>query len=279
MDETNTSDAWPDGYRSAAVFTFDLDATETWDLRAESDSAWDKPPVRTRGEFGPNVAVPRILELFERYDRRCTFFIPGKIAEDWPETVQAIHDAGHEIGLHGYRHINPARLSPEEEENELIRSIEVFEDLIGERPIGYRSPAGDFSDNSFDILARNEIIYDSSLKDDDLPYPLDHEGRIVELPDTWYLDDWPYFGFHMYPQLPYQSGISPTEPVFDTWRREFFGLYKRGRLFNLIMHPQIIGRAGRMDALEELLQDVVQTGDTWITSVGDIAEYWQEVHM
>jgi len=278
-DDTDGAEPWPDGYRSAAVFTFDLDATETWDLRIERDEAWDKPPVKTRGNFGPEVAVPRILDLFDRYDRKCTFFIPGKVAEDWPETVQRIHDAGHEIGLHGYRHRNPARLSPEEEEEELVRAIQVFEDLVGERPVGYRSPAGDFSNHSFDILARNGVIYDSSLKDADFPCPLDDEGRIVELPDTWYLDDWPYFAFHMYPQLPYQSGIAATDPVFDTWRREFFGLHKRGRLFNLIMHPQIIGRAGRMDALEELLQDVIQTDDAWVTTVEDVAQYWRDTHM
>ncbi|GAB7092823.1 polysaccharide deacetylase [Halorubrum luteum] len=276
---TNTADDWPDGYRSAAVFTFDLDATETWDLRIERDSAWDKPPVKTRGEFGPNVAVPRILELFERYDRQCTFFIPGKVAEDWPETVQAIHDAGHEIGLHGYRHTNPDAVSREEEKADLLRSIEVFEDLIGEQPIGYRSPAADLSNDSLELLAEQGVKYESSFIDDDHPYfhKTEH-GRLLEIPFEWSLDDWPYFGFHMFPQLPYQSGISSTGPVFDSWEREFDALHKRGRCFMLTMHPQIIGRAGRMDALEDLLQRVIATGDSWVTTGEKIANYWFETN-
>jgi len=269
---------WPDEYRCAAVFTFDLDADEIWRRRAADDSAWDTPPIRTRGTYGPRVAVPRILDLFDRYDLRCTFFIPGKVAADWPDAVRDIHEAGHEIGLHGYTHTNPARLPPEEEEAELVRAIETFEDLIGERPVGYRSPAGDFSNHSFDILSRNGVIYDSSLKDTDMPYPLDDEGRIVELPDTWYLDDFPYYGYNMYPQIPYQSDIEPNEAVFDTYRREFDGLYKRGRFFNLIMHPQLM-RSSRVDHLEALLQHVLETDDTWITTVEDVARYWHETHL
>jgi peptidoglycan/xylan/chitin deacetylase (PgdA/CDA1 family) len=275
---SNTADHWPDKYRCAALFTFDLDATESWRTRAERNPDWNTPPIQTRGRYGPEVAVPRIIEMLDRYDVSCTFFIPGKVAEEYPEAVHTIHDAGHEIGLHGYTHSNPARLPPEEEEAELVRAIEVFEDMVGERPVGYRSPAGDFSNHSFDILARNGVIYDSSLKDDDIPYALDDEGRIVELPDTWYLDDFPYYGYSMYPQIAYQSGIEPNHAVFDTYRREFDGLYKRGRMFNLIMHPQLV-RSGRLNLLEELVQHAVSTGDTWVTTVGDVAQYWRETHL
>lgn len=277
MTDANSSSPWPDDYRAAAVFTFDLDADEIWNLRIERDSEWDKPPVKTRGNFGPKVAVPRILELFDRYDLKCTFFIPGKVAEDWPDTIRDIHDAGHEIGLHGYRHVNPANATYEEEEEELRRSIEVFEDLISKRPVGYRSPAADLSNNSLDLLTKYSIKYESSFIDDDMPYYHELEaGKLLEIPFDWSLDDWPYFGFHMYPQLPYQSGISPTDTVFNSWKREFDGLYKRGRCFMLTMHPQLIGRAGRMDALEELIQHAISMGDTWITTGEEIAEHWAD---
>lgn len=272
-----TDSPWPEAYRSAACFTFDLDADEIWNLRIERDDTWDKPPVKTRGNFGPQVAVPRILDLFERYDLPCTFFVPGRVAEDWPETIQAIHEAGHEIGHHGYRHVNPSNFeSREEEEADIKRALDVFDDLIGETPTGYRSPASDLSNHTLELLAENGIEWESSFIDTDIPYT--HDEGIVEIPFEWSLDDWPYFGFHMYPQLPYQSGISPTGPVFDSWEREFDGLYKRKRVFMLTMHPQAIGRAGRMDALEELVQHVMSTGDTWIASGEGIAEYWADQH-
>ncbi|QLG48499.1 polysaccharide deacetylase family protein [Natrinema halophilum] len=273
------SSMWPADYQSAAVFTFDLDADEIWNLRIEGDEEWDKPPVKTRGNFGPNVAVPRIIELFDRYDLNCTFFIPGKVAEDWPETVQKIHDAGHEIGLHGYRHVNPANSTREEEEADVKRSLDIFDDLVGTTPVGYRSPAADLSNNTLEILAEQGVQYESSFLDNDVPYFHDlGDDRLLEIPFEWSLDDWPFFGFHMYPQLSYQSGISSTGPVFDSWEREFDALHKRGRCFMLTMHPQLIGRAGRMDALEELLQRVLQTGDTWVTTGEDLATHWYERH-
>lgn len=268
-----TNSPWPEDFECSACFTFDLDADEIWKLRIERNDEWNKPPVRTRGEFGPNVAVPRILNLFDKYDLTCTFFIPGKVAEDWPETVQSIHEAGHEIGHHGYRHVNPTSFKTrDEEERDIKQALDVFDDLIGETPVGYRSPAADLSDHTLELLADNGIQWESSFIDTDIPYT--HDEGLVELPFEWSLDDWPYFGFHMYPQLPYQSGIDATGPVFDSWRAEFDGLHKRKRMFMLTMHPQIIGRAGRIDALEELVQHVVSTDDTWIASGGEIADFW-----
>ena len=273
------ADAWPEDKRAAAVLTFDLDANEVWRVKMEKDDEWDKPPIRNRGEFGPKVAVPRILDLLDRYDLSATFFVPGKVAENWPETIQTIHDAGHEIGHHGYTHTNPATATREEEEKDVKQAMDVFDDLLGETPVGYRSPAADLGDHTLDILAANGIRYESSFIDSDLPYLHDVDGGpIVEIPFEWSLDDWPYFGYQMYPPLPYQSGISATGPVFDSWEREFEGQHKRGRCFMLTMHPQLIGRAGRIDALEGLVQTMLRTADTWVTTGQEIADYWLEEH-
>lgn len=46
----------------------------------------------------------------------------------------------------------------------------------------------------------------------------------------------------------------------------------------LTMHPQLIGRAGRIDALEDLIQEMIETGDTWITTGAKVAEHWRETH-
>lgn len=265
---------WGDD-RAVAAFTFDLDADEIWRLKAERDDAWDTPALRSRGDFGPNVAVPRILELFDRYDISGTFFVPGIVAERWPDVVRDIYDAGHEIGHHGYHHTDPVEKLADGR-TEFEAAMDVFDDLLGERPVGYRNPAGSFTERTRELLAEHDIRYDSSIKNDDAPYMLDEQRDIVELPNSYYLDDWPYFGFNLYPQLPYQSGITPTGPVFDSWRDEFRGLYKRGRMFMLMMHPQAIGRAGRMDNLEELIQEVLATGDTRIATCSEIADLWRE---
>lgn len=279
MSTTDRS-LWGPEYRAAAMFSFDLDAEELWRTKIERDPEYDKPQIATRGRFGAEVAVPRILELFDRYDLSCTFFVPGKVVESYPALIQRIHEEGHELGFHGYTHTNPATMDEDEEEEELLAGLDAFDDAVGTTPVGYRSPAADIGEHTLELLERHGFIYESSFLDDDVPYVHDLEsgGELVEIPFEWSLDDWPYFGFNMYPPLPYQSGIAPTGPVFDSWSREFHGLHDRGRCFVLTMHPQLIGRAGRMDALEELLQEVVATDDTWITTGEAIASFWHDEH-
>jgi len=269
-----TGSRWGDD-RAAAAFTFDLDADEIWRLKAERDDAWDTPALQSRGRYGPEVAVPRILDLFERYDLRCTFFVPGVVVERWPDVIRDIHAAGHEIGHHGYRHTDPVQRL-DDGRTEFEAALDVFDEVIGEKPVGYRNPAGSFTDRTRELLFEHGIRYDSSMKDADLPYTFDEEHDIVELPNSYYLDDWPYFGYNLIPQLAYQSGITPNEPVFESWRGEFRGQYKRGGMFMLMMHPQAIGRAGRIDRLEELIQTVLSTGDTYVGTCAEIADLWRE---
>jgi hypothetical protein len=63
--------------------------------------------------------------------------------------------------------------------------------------------------------------------------------------------------------------------AFDTFRREFDGLYRRGRLFNFMLHPQLV-RASHLDHLEKLLQRALATDDTWVTTASKVAAHWRE---
>lgn len=273
------SSTWPDNYRAAAMFTFDLDAEEAWRVKAEADPAYDKLPIRTRGEFGPDVAVPRILDLFDEYDLRCTFFIPGRVMESYPDLARQIRDAGHEIGHHGYTHRPPNALSRSEQREEIERGLDVFDDVLGTRPTGYRSPSNELSEYTLELLAEHDLAYDSSLINSDLPYVHDStDAPVVELPNVLSLEDWPYFGFNYDPPFQYSGGIVPTDDVFDSWRREFDGIHEYGRYFLLTLHPQLIGRAGRMTMLEELVEHVQSTADTWIVTAEEIASHWRDHH-
>lgn len=264
-------------HRAAAAFTFDLDADEIWRVLAESDSDWAKPAIKTRGEFGPKIAVSRILRLFDRYDQKCTFHIPGKVAEDWSETVQKIHEAGHEIAHHGYTHVGPGEMSRDQEEKEFVKTLDIFDDLIGESPEGYRNPGGGMSEYTIELLEEHDFIYDSSRKDLDIPYfHPESDKRIVEIPNSYYLDDFVYFGYNMGPTFEFQAGVSPTGPVFDSWEEELEGIYQENSMFMLTMHPQVIGRAGRMRALEDLLQKTVEKDDLWVTTSKNIAQHWRQ---
>ena len=84
---------WPEGYRAAASFTFDVDAESC--TIAHDPSSTRRMSLMTHQSYGPKVAVPRLLQILQRQDIQATFFIPGFTAESYPDVVRRIVDGGH----------------------------------------------------------------------------------------------------------------------------------------------------------------------------------------
>lgn len=259
---------WPDGARCAASLTFDLDGETLWISHDPANAR--RPGMLSQGAYGPKVAVPLILDLLERSDLRATFFVTGWVAERYPETVARIHQAGHEIGHHGYLHEWPDSERPEQELEILHKGIECLKAVTGERPVGYRSPAWELSDNSLNFLRDEGFLYSSNLMDDFIPYI--HPQGLVELPVQWLLDDAPFFLFRTRnPSRP----IWPAHLVASAWKEEFHGIYHYGGFFNLTMHPQFIGRPGRLMMLEQFIQTIRSYPGVWLAPLREVAAYWK----
>ena len=221
--------------------------------------------------------MPRILELLEHLQVRAGFFVVGKVAEQYPELVREVHRLGHEVAHHSYSHVNPARQKPEETWEEFAKAQDILQSLTGKPPRGFRSPAADISSTSWKFLAEYGFAYDSSLMTRELPYICGVQNRpIVEIPFHWILDDWPHFGFNMYPSMPYMSGISSQEKVYEIWLEEFEGIYEAGLLFMLVMHPQLMGRYSRLRMLARLVEHIQNRGKVWFATPQEIATYWLE---
>lgn len=269
---------WLDGARCVVCLTFDLDADTSWrNILRRHEMERDNPVVLSQGRYGPKAGVPRILGLLKRYDLRAGFFIPGEVAERYPETVQEISREGHEIGHHGYSHRNPAGCTLVEEKDELEKGVRVLEKLTGKKPRGYRAPAADMSNNTLSLLCDYNLIYDSSMMGDDIPYIVKvEEKEIIELPIRWILDDWVYFGFNYFPPLEYQSGISSHRKVFEIWYDEFKAIYDEGLYFMLTMHPQIIGIPSRTKMLEKLIQLMRSRKGVWFATPLEICRFWKK---
>ena len=246
------------------AFTFDFDAEEVW--IGEDPANADRPGVLSQGTYGAKVAVPLILELLDRHAIPATFFVPGRVGERHPGRVREIVAAGHEVGLHGYTHRSPATLSREEEESELVRARAILEDL-GAAPVGYRSPSWEFSAHTVELLAEHGLTYSSNFMDDIRPYRHDGTG-IVELPVQWILDDAPHFWFS---GADWTRKISTTAEVEAIWQEEFAGIRALGGSFVLTMHPQIIGRPGRLAFLDRFIGWVKGHGDARIATCAAIA--------
>jgi peptidoglycan/xylan/chitin deacetylase (PgdA/CDA1 family) len=105
-----------------------------------------------------------------------------------------------------------------------------------------------------------------------IPWPHE-ETNVIELPVQWVLDDAPYFLFR--PSGPSRP-IQPAEVAYQAWTEEFRGIYRYGGLFNLTMHPQLIGRPGRLLMLQRLIDYIRGFPDVWFARGSDIADYWAE---
>ena len=100
----------PAGKKIAVNLGCDFDAQSLWICLNRTS-----PAYMSRGEFGPEVGMPRLMRLFDKYQVKSTFCIPGHTIDTWPELCREVAAAGHEIGHHGYAHENPQALKLQEE--------------------------------------------------------------------------------------------------------------------------------------------------------------------
>jgi len=94
---------------------------------------------------------------------------------------------------------------------------------------------------------------------------------LVELPASWLLDDGPFFAFGLRPNLYRQ--IFPPSAVLSVWREEFRGIHEVGGLTMLILHPQYTGRPSRLNMLQQLVDEMRDTGDVWFVNGMELARY------
>lgn len=143
------------------AFTVDL---EDWFQGLTSTN----PQVERWPEFESRVvpATRHLLSLLRRHQVTATFFVLGHVADQHPDLVAEVSEEGHEIAIHGYYHRFVYRMTPEEFDSEIRRSIEAVSRITGRRPIGHRAPY--FSVNRdtpwfAQILADHGLEYDSSI--------------------------------------------------------------------------------------------------------------------
>jgi peptidoglycan/xylan/chitin deacetylase (PgdA/CDA1 family) len=213
------------------------------------------------------------MRLLHARGIQASFFMPAVSALLHPEEARGYVEAGHEIGIHGWIHERNMLLEAKDERELTFRSADTLEKVTGSRPVGIRTPSWDFSDNTLSVILELGLRYDSSLMADDEPYEVVHNGQgtgLVEIPVEWIRDDAPYFPFERYsPLRPY----TPPHGVLTIWRAEFDQAYAEGGLFQLTMHPHIIGHRSRIAMLEELVEYIGGHTGVWWATHAAIAEH------
>ncbi|WP_270937729.1 polysaccharide deacetylase family protein [Falsiroseomonas oryzae] len=260
--------SWPGGARCAVALSFDCDH-ETFEMGAGGEAigrlAW--------GEFGRRVGVPRILSVLERHGAPATFFCPAVAALIGPEEPARIAAAGHEIGIHGWIHENTSLLDAATERELILRARDTLAKLSGRDPVGHRAAQWDTSPHTVATVKELGLLYDSSLMADEEPYELLLDGAptgLVEIPVEWLRDDAVYFLFNRNPATrPYAT----PEDVLRIFLRELDAAWEEGSVFQLVMHPFVIGYRSRIWILEEILRHAAAKGGCWFATHADVARH------
>ena len=265
---------WPNGKKCAAMITVNLDAEYFGRIYYPEMDCSDGDVYRL-GQTSIKFGLPKMLDLFDQYGVKATFFVPGAVALEYSESVAEIHRRGHEIGCHGLNHEVLGIMGTEEQRQVLNEATEILKRISGQMPIGFRMPEGEISETTLKIVKELGYSYSSSLSDDDVPY-IREESGLLEIPIHWELFDLPYFVFTFDPPIPsVQSRSARMDDVLENWRIELQGAKKFGTLFNLQLDPQATGEQGRIFMAEEIIKEILNDSDIWLATGRDVAELFK----
>ena len=237
-------------------------------------------------EYGSRAGVWRILREFERRGLPLTVFGVAMALQRNLEVTAAFRELGHEIACHGWRWISYQGVDEATEREHMRLAMQVIEQLTGEK---HGAPGaihgtgwytGRDSPNTRRLVADfGGFDYDSDCYSDDLPFwtrVTKTDGAVVPqlvVPYTLDCNDMRF-------ALP--QGFSQAEDFFIYLRDSFDALYAEGetapKMMSIGMHCRLLGRPGRIVALQRFLDHVQRHERVWICRRIDLARHWKIVH-
>ena len=229
-------------------------------------------------EYGSRVGVWRLLKEFEKRRLPLTVFGVSMALQRHPELTAAFIELGHEIACHGWRWINHQHMDEATERQHMQTGIEIIRQMTGHAPTGWYT--GRDSPNTRRLLLdHGGFEYDSDYYGDDLPFWMKvskSDGQVLPhlvVPYTLDVNDMRF-------ALP--QGYSQAEDFFVYLRDSFDVLYAEGettpKMMSVGMHCRLLGRPGRMLALQKFLDHVQKHDKVWICKRIDIARHWKVQH-
>ena len=230
-----------------------------------------KAPIRVHGnesayQYGINRGAPRVLERLDRYGIPATWTICAEALEHAPWLGEAIQSRGDEPANHGYRWLFTHHMSPEDERAFVDKGTRSIAKSCGREPVGYLSRYL-HTDHLRATLADLGYLYHMDDYSDDFPrWEVTDSGPIIVLP---YAVDSNDMKFWLSPAFTTDQWVDYAKRTFDTLLAE--SKTHGARLMSLGLHLRIIGRPGRIGALDEVLDHITGHDDVWIATREDIA--------
>ena len=229
-------------------------------------------------EYGSRVGVWRILREFEHRGLPLTVFGVSSALQRHPELTAALGELGHEIACHGWKWISYQDMDPDIEREHMRLAMDILQKMTGMRPVGWYT--GRDSPNTRRLVADfGGFEYDSDYYGEDLPFWMKvqrTDGQVVPhlvVPYTLDVND-------MRCALP--QGYAHADPFFQYLRDTFDTLYAEGdeapKMMSVGMHCRLLGRPGRIVALQRFLDHIACHDRVWVCKRVDIARHWKQIH-
>ena len=275
---------WPDNSRLALSIVVNVEEGSEMSI-ARGDRGMEpvdelgvyiKSAIRNYGNesnylYGIKAGAPRITELLDKYQVAATWTVAAQSLEAAPELAQAITELGHEPCSHGLRWVHQFKMDEAEERSFIKGAADSIEASCGRRPVGWLSRYF-HTDRTRRLLREEGYSYHMDDYSDDVPFFAMDEPDMVVVPyqlDTNDMKMWINVAYTPAMWLEY------AKHSFDT-------LYAEGgatpKMMSVGLHLRIIGRPGRIWALEAFLKYVSSHTDVWVTTRENIASHFRKLH-
>jgi peptidoglycan/xylan/chitin deacetylase (PgdA/CDA1 family) len=262
---------WPDGKLVCCTFRVAYEAFRKSGRFKRTPKIEVNVTSLSHANYGGAVGIWRLMDIFDRNQIRATIGANGLAVEKWPETIKAMHAAGHEIASHGMTNDHSMTdLTPDEQREEIRGCTRVISACVGERPVGWAGPGNLHTAETLGILAEEGYSWFGDAFDDDVPYVAEANGkRIAVIPKLNYANDW----------RAWSDGLGNATTFFEGFRTTFDFIYQealRGRpgALDVIVHAELGGRPNMAGAFEQMLRYTKQYRDeVWIPLRREVADY------
>ncbi|MDN4586963.1 allantoinase PuuE [Xenophilus aerolatus] len=256
-------------------------ATETFLSEMVTAAAYENRHMTMESmyEYGSRAGVWRILREFEKRGLPMTIFAVGMAVQRYPELLQVFVKNGYEIANHGLRWIHYQNIPESYERRHMELATHVLRDMTGGQwPQGWYT--GRDSPNTRRLVVdRGDYEYDSDYYGDDLPFWTEvtkTDGSVAPHLVVPYSLDCNDMRFVQ------AQGFNTGEHFFTYLRDSFDALYAEGedapKMMSIGMHCRLLGKPGRIGALQRFLDHIQKHERVWICRRIDIAQHWKKVH-
>lgn len=267
---------WP---RNARVASFVLLHLEYWELIPDETSFKDPryvgeygsfvPDYRTwtQREYGNRVGIFRVLDVLDRYQIRAGVAVNALAAERYPFLIEQFKKRKYEFIAHGHsaNRMITSKMSEADEKAEIAASLAAIEKAAGVRPTGWLGQDYGESQRTPGLLADAGLDYVLDWPNDDQPYAMKASRKFVSLPNQPEWDDVQQLWLRRIPTPRYPDIVGEAFELLH---------HEGGQVFNLSIHPWLMGMAHRIKYLDEALRRIDRFGNIWQTTPGEVARHF-----